>query len=177
LEVLEERIAALHRRLGIPPDYAERTGLPLQPEPETLVTVVNAGDREQRLVPEAAARWSRLEVAAERDGHRLLLVSAYRSIEYQADLVENKLARGIGIEEILKVNAAPGYSEHHSGRAVDIGVPGQDPLTEAFEGTAAFRWLQANAHRWGFGLSYPRDNPHGIVYEPWHWAVSREERA
>jgi D-alanyl-D-alanine carboxypeptidase len=176
LESLEPRIDALHRQLGIPPDYAERTGLPLQPEPETLVTVVNAGEREHRLVPEAAARWARMEAAAERDGHRLLLVSAYRSIEYQAGLIEKKLARGIPIEEILAVNAAPGYSEHHSGRAVDIGVPDQEPLIEAFEETTAFQWLRANAHRWGFGLTYPRDNPHGIVYEPWHWAIARAER-
>lgn len=166
------RIEALHRRLGIPADYGERTGLPLQAEPDTLVTVMlGAGGRELQLTPDAAARWSQMEAAAEADAVRLLLISAYRSVDYQAGLIERKLERGLGIEEILRVNAAPGYSEHHSGRAVDIATPGQEPLVEAFEQSDAFAWLQRNAHRWGFALSYPRDNAHGIVYEPWHWAL------
>lgn len=167
------RIETLHRRLGIPPDYAVRSGLVLQPEPETLVTVVVGGsDRQHRLTPAAAARWAQMEAAAERDAVRLLLVSAFRSADYQAELIERKLGRGLDIEEILRVNAAPGYSEHHSGRAVDIATPEQEPLIEDFEHTEAFAWLQRNAHRWGFALSYPRANRHGIVYEPWHWALA-----
>ena len=38
-----------------------------------------------------------------------------------------------------------------------------------FENTAAFHWLEANAARYSFELSFPRDNPQGISYEPWHW--------
>lgn len=171
----EARIETLHRRLGIPAGYGERTGLPLQAEPEALVTVlVGAGGRQHRLAPQAAARWSQMEAAAERDAIRLRLISAFRSAEYQAGLIERKLAQGLGLEEILRVNAAPGYSEHHSGRAVDIATPEQEPLIEAFEQSDAFAWLQHNAHRWGFVLSYPRDNPYGIVYEPWHWALPPE---
>lgn len=167
------RIETLHRRLGIPPDYAARTGLPLQHEPETLVTVVGrSGERRHRLTPTAAARWAQMEAAAERDTVRLLLVSAFRSVDYQCGLIERKLARGVDIDEILRVNAAPGYSEHHSGRAIDIGTPEQEPLVEDFENSEAFAWLQRNAHRWGFVLSYPRANRHGIVYEPWHWALA-----
>lgn len=167
-----QRVAAIHRRLGIPPDYAERTGLPLQPEPATLVEV-SPGRTQRRhwLEPKTAARWARLEAAAEGDMIRLVLVSAWRSLEYQQGLIERKLERGEAIEDILRVNAAPGHSEHHSGRAVDLGVAGEPPLTEAFERTPAFRWLTRNAGRFGFALSYPRDNAHGIVYEPWHWAV------
>lgn len=171
MDAVHQRVRTLHRRLGIPADYAARTGLPLQPEPEALVTVVTRQPREQRLAPHAAACWARMEAAAERDAVRLLLISTFRSFDYQADLIERKLAQGQAIEDILRVNAAPGYSEHHSGRAVDIGVPEEEPLTESFEQTEAFEWLQRNAHRWGFRLSYPRDNPFGIVYEPWHWAV------
>jgi len=171
VDAFVERIAALHERLGIPADYAARSGLRLQREPDELVEVQpGRSPRRHRLTPDAAARWARLEVAAEAEGIVLLVISAYRSVEYQASLIERKLARGERIEDILLVNAAPGYSEHHTGCAVDIGVPGHEPLTEAFETTAAFRWLGRNAARWGFGLSYPRDNPHGIVYEPWHWA-------
>lgn len=171
MDPYRQRIADLHERLGIPADYAERTGLRLQREPGQLVEVQpGRSGRQQRLAPEAAARWARLEVAAEADGIGLVVVSAYRSAEYQASLIERKLARGEDIATILRVNAAPGYSEHHTGCAVDVGVAGQEPLTEAFETTRAFAWLGAHAIRWGFALSYPRDNPHGIVYEPWHWA-------
>lgn len=171
MDAFRERIAAIHSRLGIPVDYARRTGLALQREPGELVEIAPGRTRRRHwLEPDAAARWAQLEVAAERDGILLKLVSAYRSVDYQARLIERKLARGEPLEDILRVNAAPGYSEHHSGRAVDLGVVGRKPLTEEFERTEAFAWLRENASRWGFRLSYPRDNPHGIVYEPWHWA-------
>ncbi|HPF74253.1 MAG TPA: D-alanyl-D-alanine carboxypeptidase family protein, partial [Xanthomonadaceae bacterium] len=68
---------------------------------------------------------------------------------------------------------APGFSEHHSGNALDIGTPDEPPAEESFENTAAFDWLCENAPNFGFQLSYPRNNPHGIVYEPWHWCWSR----
>lgn len=171
MDEYDRRIAQLHEALGIPAGYAEHTGLVLQREPESLVEVSPArAQRRHHLEPGAAARWAQLEVAAERDGIELKLVSAYRSVDYQAGLVRRKLERGESIETILRVNAAPGFSEHHTGRAVDLGVAGCEPLTEAFEDTEAFRWLCAHARDWGFRMSYPRDNPHGIVYEPWHWA-------
>ena len=68
------------------------------------------------------------------------------------------------------MNAAPGYSEHHTGCAVDIATPGSRPLTEEFEDSQAFRWLTDNAGKFGFSMSYPRNNPAGFIYEPWHWA-------
>lgn len=168
----ESRIARLHERLGIPNDYAARVGLPLQPEPSELVEVSPGRTRRRHwLEPATAARWARMEAAAEGDGIALRLVSAYRSPEYQARLIEAKLERGESIDEVLRVNAAPGHSEHHTGRAVDLGVAGERPLTEDFEDTPAFAWLQAHAGAFGFVMSYPRDNAAGIVYEPWHWAV------
>jgi D-alanyl-D-alanine carboxypeptidase len=167
-----QRIGELHRALGIPRDYAQRTGLALQLEPEELVEVSpGRGDKRHWLAPFAAARWAQLEAAAQGAGIALRLVSAYRSPEYQAALIERKLERGELISEILRVNAAPGYSEHHTGCAVDLGVAGLAPLTRDFEDTEAFRWLYRHAQAFGFHLSYPVDNPYGIIYEPWHWAV------
>ncbi len=99
----------------------------------------------------------------------LQVVSAFRSIEYQLGIIRRKLERGLAIDEILRVSAAPGYSEHHSGRALDITTPGFAALEEQFEDSAAFAWLSTNAQSYGFWLSYPRGNPHGIAYEPWHW--------
>ena len=126
--------------------------------------------RMQRLVPEAARQWQAMVAEADRIGIQLLIVSGYRGFEYQAGLIRKKIEAGQAIEDILRVNTAPGYSEHHTGRAVDIATPGSRPLTEEFEDSRAFRWLGENAARFGFSMSYPRDNPWGIIYEPWHWA-------
>jgi D-alanyl-D-alanine carboxypeptidase len=97
------------------------------------------------------------------------MVSAFRSLDYQVGIFKRKLEKGQTIEQILHVNLPPGYSEHHTGRAIDIAAPGAPPLTEEFEQTLAFRWLETHAHRWHFKMTYPRGNPHGVIYEPWHW--------
>jgi predicted acetyltransferase len=73
------------------------------------------------------------------------------------------------LESILCVSAPPGYSEHHSGRAIDLTTDGVQPLEQEFEHTNAFRWLSANAGRFGFTLSFPPSNRYGYAYEPWHW--------
>ncbi|MGY3264185.1 M15 family metallopeptidase [Lysobacter sp. HA35] len=150
--------------------YRDRTGLDLVAEPAALTF---AGfDRYRRplwLRPAAARAWRSLHDAAQREGVMLEAISGYRSHDYQLGIFDRKLARGQTVDEILTVNAAPGYSEHHAGRALDISAPGQPPAEESFETTAAFDWLQRNASAYGFVMSYPRDNPHGIVYEPWHW--------
>jgi D-alanyl-D-alanine carboxypeptidase len=88
----------------------------------------------------------------------------------QAEIIQRKINAGQAMHEILKVSAAPGYSEHHTGRAVDITTADCEPLSESFEATEAFQWLQENAHQYSFKLSYPKDNSLGIAYEPWHWA-------
>ena len=166
LDCLHERLHAL----GLDDGYGERSGLPLVAEPDWLAF---AGfDRYRRplwLHIDAARAWSHLREAALRDNVVLDAISGYRSHDYQLGIFERKLARGLSIDEILTVNAAPGYSEHHSGLALDIGTPGEPPAEESFEHTAAFAWLRDNAGGYGYVMSYPRDNPHGIVYEPWHW--------
>jgi len=162
----------LHKELGIPADYVSATDLPSYSQTDDLVEVgPNLVGRMQRLTPTAAAKWQQMVDAAADDGIRLLIVSGYRSFAYQADLIRNKLDKGQSIEKILKVNAAPGYSQHHTGEAIDIASPGSRPLTEEFEDSDAFAWLTGNAQSHDFSMTYPRDNVHGIVYEPWHWAL------
>jgi D-alanyl-D-alanine carboxypeptidase len=124
----------------------------------------------QRLTPRTAREWTAMQSAAADEGVTLLIVSGFRSIDYQARLIRKKLNAGQSVSEILTVNAAPGHSEHHTGRAIDIATPGSRPLTEEFEDSAAFRWLEKNAAKYGFSMSYPRNNRAGFVYEPWHWA-------
>lgn len=174
LPLTEPPLARLLRQLdalGIDAvDYAQRSGLPLVMEPPRLVRC--GSDRAGRplwLHPDCAGQWSRMCEAARGEGVLLEAVSGFRGIAYQRGIIERKLGRGLAVEAILAVNAAPGFSEHHSGRAIDVGTPGEPPAEESFEQTAAFAWLTRRAGEFGFRLSYPRDNPHGIVYEPWHW--------
>jgi D-alanyl-D-alanine carboxypeptidase len=162
-------IAAAHA-LGVPRDYGRRRGLCRVSEPRRLVYIGDdVARRPQWLAPPAARAWSRLREAAAGDGIALQVVSAFRSIEYQLTILRRKLERGQALDEILRVSAAPGYSEHHTGRALDLTTPGFAALEESFEGSAAFAWLRDNAARFDFHLSFPRDNRHGIAYEPWHW--------
>jgi D-alanyl-D-alanine carboxypeptidase len=143
----------------------------LQPEARRLVSAgPDIYQREQRLLAPAAAAWQQMVIAAAGDQIQLQLVSAYRSVAYQEGILRRKLEKGQAIDEILCVSAAPGFSEHHSGRAVDVTTPGFPALEEAFEESEAFAWLIAHAGEFGFRLSYPRGNPHGVAYEPWHWA-------
>ena len=143
------------------------------PEPRRLEYA--GRDRFRRplwLLAPAARAWLRMRDAATADGVVLLAISGWRSHDYQLGIFARKLARGQTVPQILAVNAAPGYSEHHAGTALDIGAPDEPPAEESFERTAAFAWLRDNARGYGFGMSYPRGNPHGIVYEPWHWAYA-----
>lgn len=163
----------LHAELGIPADYGADGGPPNFDEALELVDVgPNLVGRMQRLTPLAAERWAAMAAAAEGDGVTLLLVSGFRSVDYQARLIRKKINAGQSIAEILAVNAAPGFSEHHTGQAIDIATPGSRPLTEEFEATPAFGWLGENAASYGFSMTYPRDNPWGFVYEPWHWSLN-----
>jgi D-alanyl-D-alanine carboxypeptidase len=138
----------IHKELGIPEDYGTAP----------------------------ARAWQAMMRAASNDGISLLLVSGFRGITYQAELFRKKLAAGQKIDEILCVNAAPGYSQHHTGRAIDIATPDSRPLTLEFEVAPAFAWLTGNASRFGFSMPYGRDNPWGIDYEPWHWFFSKDDQ-
>jgi D-alanyl-D-alanine carboxypeptidase len=165
-------IAALHRELGIPADLAALRGWPLQREPDAgdLDSIGrDIFDREQSLIRPAAEAWRALQAAASQDNVVLRPVSAFRSVAYQADVIRQKLSTGRSVDMILRVNALPGYSEHHTGRALDVTTPGAKPVDETFENSAAFAWLRHHAGRFGFTLSYPRDNALGMAYEPWHW--------
>ena len=166
-------IDALLREFGIAPATLRRRGLQRHREARRLTPVgLGTDGRDKLLTPAAARAWLAMRESAAKDGVGLLLVSAFRSVEFQAALLRARLAKGETIDAALKVNAPPGYSEHHTGRAIDIGTPGCGGLDEAFETTAAFAWLEREAARYGFTMSYPRDNQQGYLYEPWHWCFN-----
>jgi len=151
-----------------PADYASR--VPMVAESADLLGVgPDHLGREAYLTPAAARAWAAMRDAAGADGIELILISAFRGIARQTEILAAKLAKGMTLDEALEYSAYPGHSEHHSGNAIDIGTTAARHLEEEFETTPAFAWLNANAGRFGFLLSYPRGNPHRIAYEPWHW--------
>lgn len=164
------RIAECLAELGIPADYAARRHLQLQPEATDLTSVVGAeAGRDCLLSPAAAEAFQTMQTRAGVYGIELIPLSGFRSVDRQTEIIRGKLALGEKIEDILRSIAAPGYSEHHTGRAIDIGTAGVPPLEEAFATTAAYAWLARHAAHFGFRMSYPRNNRHGFIYEPWHW--------
>jgi D-alanyl-D-alanine carboxypeptidase len=167
----KKRIAKINASLGINRNHAEKRAIPVQMEATRLVSIEpDIYQREQRMAPDAAQAWTLMVESANEDDVVLQAVSAYRSVDYQAGIISRKLGKGEGIGDILRISAAPGYSEHHTGRAIDITTPGVAVLEEEFEKSEAFAWLTAHAGDFGFSMSFPRGNPFGVAYEPWHWA-------
>ncbi len=101
-------------------------------------------------------------------GVTLYAFSAYRSFAEQRALKgEYTMTYGAGTANSF--SADQGYSEHQLGTALDMITPGLGGmLDETFDGTKAYQWMTQNAYKYGFILSYPKDNGY-FVYEPWHW--------
>lgn len=154
-------------------------GLPRVPDADRVTPVGRSPyGRVVFLAPPAAAAWQRLRLSAEKAGVELLPISGFRSFQRQLDLVHSKLLRAQTLNSILEVNTLPGFSEHHSGCALDLGAAGAEPhLSEAFECTLTYEWLSAHAANHGFQLSYPRNNAAGILFEPWHWCWRAHDEA
>lgn len=160
----------MDRELGIPSDYGPSHGLTLVQEPATLADAgKDLRGRTVRLAPAAAAALKRMTAAAVKDGVALQIVSGFRSAAYQAALLRTKLNRGMSIAAALSINTPPGYSEHQSGCAVDLATPHSPAADQSFARTPAYAWLNRHAAEFGFHLSYPQTNAHGIEFEPWHW--------
>ena len=170
-----QRVTMTLLELGIPSEYGIAVGLPVVAEARALDSIGrDIFDREQYMLPPAAAAFRQLQTAAADDDVDIQPVSAFRGFDYQVGLITRKL-KTQPIDQILRVTAAPGFSEHHTGRAVDVTHPAAEALEESFATTDAFAWMQRHAGEYGFHLSYPEDNPHGIAYEPWHWCYRESE--
>ena len=117
----------------------------------------------------AAIAFLKMQEDAKKDSIEFIIVSAFRSFDYQKGIIIRKLNMGRKLKDILKENTLPGYSEHHTGRAVDFIEKGWYSLSTSFDKTKEFQWLMENANKYGFYLSYPEGNKNGIMYEPWHW--------
>lgn len=113
--------------------------------------------------------------------------SGYRSAEHQGTLYWRQVQyrRNNGQSELAAQKAAgqvvkrPGYSEHNTGLAVDLGGSGNFNLDESFENTAAFKWLYENCADYGFILRFPKgkEDVTGVIYESWHYRYVGKETA
>ena len=123
-----------------------------------------------------------------REGLDFWVCSAYRTLEKQTDLFEEKVRR-VTAETGLTGEAArekagtevafPGTSEHNLGLAVDIVARDYQILDEKQARTEEARWLKENCWKYGFILRYPTDKTEetGIIFEPWHYRYVGEKAA
>ena len=142
------------------------------PYPEAVETTLVAVAPGMKLRQDAAKSFFAMQRAAAAEGISLTLLSAFRSIDLQKQLFfDVKAQRNQTSLDRAKVSAPPGFSEHSTGYAIDIGDSSQpqNNLSPTFINTRAYRWLTNNAARFQFVLSFPKDNPQGVSFEPWHW--------
>lgn len=103
---------------------------------------------------------------AKKESLSLRVASGYRSFDTQASLKAGyKVRYGSGANAF---SADQGYSEHQLGTTVDFTTPTVGGMFVGFDRTKEFEWLENRAWRYGFILSYPKNNGY-YQYEPWHW--------
>ena len=113
----------------------------------------------------------KMQEDAEKDGVYLVFLSGFRSIKLQRQIFYSlKSIRNQNASERARVSAPPGYSEHSTGFAIDIGdaYVREADFEESFENTNAFQWLKNNAAKYHFRLSFDKKQT-SVDYEPWHW--------
>lgn len=114
--------------------------------------------------------WPRLKDlldSAKKDGIALHIKSAYRSFSEQKS-IKSAYTVVYGAGRTNQFSAEQGYSEHQLGTTADFITTGLGGVLSGFENTQAYIWLQNNAHKYGFILSYPEGNKY-YIFEPWHW--------
>lgn len=141
-----------------------------QPLPAAYVPTDLTAVGAKQMRTEAAEAIKRLVAAAKQDGVALTYVSGYRSYGTQQSLYNSYVAND-GQAKADTYSARPGYSEHQTGLAMDIGnANGDCELDVCFADTAGGKWLVAHAHEYGFVVRYlsGKTTVTGYQYEPWH---------
>ena len=169
--VYESDMILVNKEFGLPSDY----------EPSDLttakVTFADGVIASRKLMrADAAKALEEMFSAAMEDGIELLGISGYRSYQTQKSIYERRLKEA-GEAHVSRYNAKAGHSEHQTGLAMDVGCPGYVDLTERFANTPAYRWLQKNAHLYGFIIRYTEygEEETGYAFEPWHVRYVGEE--
>jgi len=160
----------LSKAAGIPPNSL-LGHLPYEEAPANTLEPITSDGR-IKLRKAAAEQFTSMAAAARVEGVELIPLSGFRSVADQEQVFFSlKAERRQLPTERAEVSAPPGYSEHHTGYAVDLADASrpETDLEHTFDTTPAFQWLKQNAARFNFELSFPKDNSQGVSYEPWHW--------
>ncbi len=127
-------------------------------------------DGNQYMRKAAAEAFNRIAADAKKEGHTIVITTAFRPGSFQKQLYDNYVRKD-GREKADTYSARPGYSEHQTGLAADISSPGVEyKLTVDFGDTAEGIWVAENCHKYGFIIRYPKGKEKitGYGYEPWH---------
>ena len=128
--------------------------------------------RDERLHQDAAIALHQMIASARVNGVWLVPASGFRDLSQQHDLFERQTILKGTPEAAARVSAPPGYSEHHTGYAIDLAdgsLSQNNDISPTFAQSPAYAWLSENAKTFGFELSFPKNNKQGIAFEPWHW--------
>lgn len=145
--------------------------------PENLEDLDTSYSRSgMKLVKSAKDSLEKMIESAKNDGYTIRVMSSYRSYNYQVNLY-NRYVNTDGKEAADTYSARPGFSEHQTGLCVDIDDSKINYTN--FEKSESFKWMQENAHLYGFILRYPEDKTEitGYTYESWHYRYVGKEIA
>lgn len=135
--------------------------------PTNLVKVTEYSKDNMYLVKECKDAFVKMAHDASLQGYNIRAISTYRSYDYQNNLYKNYVKKD-GKENADTYSARPGYSEHHTGLAIDVDNTKLSYTN--FENTKEFNWMQENAYKYGFILRYPKNSDiTGYTYESWHY--------
>jgi len=121
--------------------------------------------------------FKRLSDDARREGYYIYNNSAYRSYKNQ-ESIYNSYKNKNGFQYAESIAARPGFSEHQTGLALDVGVR-KDKAVGLFENSKEFVWMKENSYKYGFILRYPKgkEDITGYKYESWHYRYVGVEAA
>lgn len=127
-----------------------------------------------RVHKQAAPSLRKMMLAAQADGAALIIASGFRSVKHQQGIINRKIKSKQIPVQIYRLSAPAGYSEHHTGLAVDFS-----PLNDSFAKTKAYAWLIKNAHNYGWHQTYTKaySQVSGVAEEPWHWKYRGDDIA
>lgn len=134
---------------------------------KTISKTYSYGDN-KKLNKEAYDAFISLADDAKKEGYTILIVSSYRTYQDQEDVWKDYKA-SFGTKKADAYAARAGSSEHETGLAIDVAD--YNDKNDKFEATESFKWMQTNAHKYGYILRYPKDkeNITGYSYEAWHY--------
>ena len=153
-------------------NYLEKDYVPNNLEKVSTVYALS----NMKLVNTAKDAYEQMAKDASKDKRKLVIMSAYRSYDYQVNLY-NRYAKKDGKDTADTYSGRPGYSEHQTGLAFDL-YNGKTVYTK-FEETKEFDWMQENAYKYGFILRFPKNKEQetGYIYESWHYRYVGKEIA